>query len=168
MTTMLKSFLTLFIVASLGTICAEAKTMKVPSDEFAIASIDIPDSWDPEEITNGAAGTSDDEAVYLAVVAVGNEKGMDAEINDTFAMLKEHNVELDQASKKTNKFKINDLDAEEMLFQGKDEDGPAAVSITFVPIKDKVIVLTYWVSTADEKKHQEEVTKILKSLKPAS
>ncbi len=119
-------------------------------------------------MTNGVAGTSDDGAVYLSVVAVGNEKGMNAEIDDTFAMLKEHKVELDKASKKENKFKINGLDAEEMLFQGKDEDGPAAVSITFVTIKDKLLVLTYWVSTEDEKKHQEEVGKIVQSLKPVS
>jgi hypothetical protein len=165
---MTKTLLTLLTIASLSAISAQAKTMKVPNDEFAIASINIPDDWDQEEINNGVAGTSDDGAVYLAVVAVGNEQGMNAEIEDTFAMLKEHDVELDQASKKENKFKINDLDAEEMLFQGKDEDGPAAVSITFVPIKDKVVVLTYWVSTEDEKKHSEEVAKIVQSLKPAS
>src|SRR3978361_582380 len=161
---MIKSLLTILAIASLSTISAHAKTMKVPNDDFAIASINIPDDWDPEEITNGVAGTSDDEAVYLAVVAVGSDKGMNAEIDDTFAMLKEHNVELDKSSKKENKFKINGLDAEEMLYQGKDEDGPTAVSITFVTLKDKLIVLTYWVSTADEKKHSEEVQKILKSL----
>ncbi len=165
---MIKSLFAIFTIVALGMISAQSKTLKVPSDEFAIASIDIPDSWDPDDITNGVAGTSDDGAVYLAVVAVGSEKGMNAEIDDTFEMLKEHNVELDQASKKENKFKINGLDAEEMLFQGKDEDGAAAVSITFVTIKDKLVVLTYWVSTADEKKHQEEVGKILKSLKPIS
>ncbi len=165
---MKKYLLTLLALAALGTVSVQAKSLKVPSDEFAIASIDIPDDWEPDEISNGVAGTSDDGAVYLAVVAVGSEKGMSAEIDDTFAMLKEHNVELDQSTKKENKFKINGLDAEEMLFQGKDEDGAAAVSITFVPIKDKLVVLTYWVSTADEKKHQEEVGKILKSLKPTS
>jgi hypothetical protein len=158
----------LLLVASLGVISAHAKTLKVPNDESPVASIDIPDDWEPDEIDNGVAGTSDDGAVYLAVVAVGSEKGMNAEIDDTFAMLKEHKVDLDQSTKKENKFKINGLDAEEMLFQGKDEDGPAAVSITFVPIKDKLLVLTYWVSTSDEKKHQEEVGKILKSLKPSS
>lgn len=165
---MIKSLVTLLVLASFTAISAHGKTLKVPSDEFSIASIEMPDGWEPEEITNGVAGTSDDGAVYLAVVAVGNEKGMDAEIDDSFEMLKEHNVELDQSSKKENKFKINGLDAEEMIFQGKDEDGPAAVSITFVPMKDKVIVLTYWVSTKDEKKHQEEVGKIVKSLKPVA
>ena len=165
---MTKTIFSLFLISALSLFSAQAKTFKVPSDDFAIASIDIPDSWDPDEINNGVAGTSDDGAVYLAVVAVGSEKGMNAEIDDTFAMLKEHNVELDQATKKENKFKINNLDAEEMLYQGKDEDGPAAVSITFVTIKDKLVVLTYWVSTADEKKHQEEVGKIIRSLKPIS
>ncbi|HMJ07237.1 MAG TPA: PsbP-related protein [Chthoniobacterales bacterium] len=165
---MIKTFSLLLLVAALSAFSASAKTLKVPSDEFAIASIDIPDDWEPEEITNGVAGNSPDEAVYLAVVAVGSEKGMSAEIDDTFAMLKEHDVTLDEASKKENKFKINDLEAEEMLYQGKDQDGPTAVSITFVTIKDKIIVLTYWVSTEDEKKHQEEVGKIVQSLKPAS
>lgn len=147
---------------------ALAKTMKLPNDEFPIASIDFPSSWEPEEINNGIAGESPDKAVFLAVVAVGNEKGMNAELDDTFEFLKEHNVELDQKSKSEDKFKIGNLEAEELTFQGKDEDGPAAVSIAFVPIKDKVIVLTYWVSTEKEKAHQEEVGKILRSLKPGS
>jgi hypothetical protein len=34
-------------------------------------------------------------------------------------------------------------------------------------MKDNVIVVTYWVTTAKEKKHQEEVAKIVTSLKPA-
>ncbi len=159
-------FLAGLLIALLGNISTQAKTLKVPNEEFAIASINIPSDWEPEEINNGVAGTSKDEAVYLAVVAVGSEKGLNAEIDDTFAMLKDHKVILDTSSKKENKFKINGLDADELLFQGKDEDGPASVSITFVPIKDKVIVLTYWVSTNEEAKHQEEVGKIVGSLKP--
>ena len=137
----------------------------MPNEEFPIATIDIPESWEPEEINNGVAGTSDDGAVYLSVVAVGSDKGVKAELDDVFAMLKEHDVELDQATKKENKFKLNGLDAEEMVFQGKDEDGAASVSITFVTIKDKLLVITYWVSTEEEKKHQDEVSKIIGTLK---
>jgi len=146
---------------------AFAKTLKLPNDEFPIASITFPDNWEPEEINNGVAGQSKDSAVYLAAVAVGNEKGMDAEIDDTFEMLKEHKVELDKSSKKENKFKLNDTEVNELIFHGKDEDGPCSISISFVPMKDKVIVLTYWVTTAKEEQHQAEVGKILKSLKPA-
>src|SRR5207302_7980512 len=126
--------------------------LKLPNDEFAVASITMPEDWEPEEINNGVAGESPDKAVYMAVVAVGSEKGMNAELDDTFEFLKEHNVQLDQSSKSEDKFKIGDIEAEELTFQGKDEDGPAAVSIAFVPIKDKVVVLTYWVSTDKETK----------------
>ena len=163
---MIKNFLTIVAISSLLAIPAFAKTFKLPDDEFAIASIDFPKDWEPEEINNGAAGQSPDDAVYLAAVAVGSDKGMDAELDDTFDMLKEHKVVLNTATKKENKFKINGVEATELLFQGKDEDGPCAVSISFVPIKDKVIVLTYWVTTEKEKEHQEEVGKIVQSLKP--
>src|SRR6476646_8554377 len=165
----MKTLLTFIAIAFIGAIAsADAKTFKLPNDEFGIASIDIPDSWKPSEVDRGVECQSSDDAVYISIVAVGNEKGMNAEIEDTFAMLKTHNVTLDDSTKKENKFKIGSLDATELLFQGKDEDGPAAVSMCFVPIKDKVVVLTYWVTTAKEQEHQQEVGKIVNSLKPAS
>jgi hypothetical protein len=166
--TMIKSILTLIAVSSLIAAPAFAKTLKLPNAEFAIASINMPNDWEPEEINNGVAGESPDKAVYLAVVAVGNEKGMKEELDDTFDFLKEHKVELDKSTKKEDKFKVNGIEAEEITYQGKDEEGPAAVSIAFVPVKDKVLVFTYWVSTEEEAKHQEEVGKILKSLKPSN
>ena len=164
----MKLLLTLLTLATLGTISADAKTFKLPDDDFAVASIDMPDSWKPKEIDGGVAGQSPDDAVYLSVVAVGSEKGMNAEIDDTFEMLKSHNVTLDESTKKEEKFKIGNLEATELLYQGKDEDGPAAVSIVFVPIKDKLIIMTYWVTTAKEKEHQAEVGKIVNSLKASS
>ena len=164
----MKSLLTLLILAILGAISADAKTFKLPNDDFAIASIDMPDSWKPKTVDNGLWGQTADTAVYMSVVAVGSEKGMEGEIEDTFDMLKKHNVTLDESTKKENKFKIGGLDATELLYQGKDEDGPAAISICFVPIKDKLIIFTYWVTTAKEKEHLEEVGKIVNSLKPSS
>jgi hypothetical protein len=164
----MKSLLTLVIIATLGAISADAKTFKLPNEDFAIASVDMPDSWKPKEAENGVFGESADGAVYLSIVAVGSEKGMDAEIDDTFEMLKKHNVTLDDSTKKEQKFKIGSLDATELLFQGKDEDGPAAISIVFVPIKDKLVIMTYWVTTAKEKEHLKEVGTIVNSLKPSS
>jgi hypothetical protein len=163
-----KSILAVVAISSLiGVAPSFTKTLKLPNEEFPVASISFPDDWEPEEVNNGVAGQSPDSAVYLAAVAVGNEKGMDAELDDTFAMLKEHKVNLDQSTKKENKFKLHGVEVNELLFKGKDEDGPTAVSIAFVPVKDKVVVLTYWVSTDKEEKHQEEVGKIVQSLKAA-
>ena len=144
-----------------------AKTIQLPNDEFAFAQITIPDSWEPSEINNGVEANSPDKVVYISAVGVGSEKGMDAEIEDTFKMLKDHNVDLDESSKKEQKFKINGVEASELIFKGKDEDGPATISITFVPIKNKVVVVTYWVTTAEEEKHSSEVGKIANSIKAA-
>ena len=164
----MKTLLALITVAFLSAVAADAKTFKLPNDDFAIASIDMPDSWKPKDVETGVEGQSPDDAVYMSVVAVGSEKGMNAEIDETFEMLKEKNVTLDESTKKENKFKVGAFDATELLFQGKDEDGPAAVSITFVPIKDKLVIITYWVTTAKEKEHQAEVGKIVNSLMASS
>ena len=162
----LKSILRFLAISSLvAAIPAFAKTVKLPNDVFPIASITFPNDWEPEEVNNGVAGESPDSAVFLAAVAVGSEKGMNAELDDTFAFLEEHKVKLDKSTQKENKFELNGAEVNELLFEGKDEDGPCAVSIAFVPVKDKVVVFTYWVTTAKEEKHQEEVGKILKSLK---
>lgn len=165
----MKTLLSLFAIAFLAAIAsADAKTFKLPNDDFAIASIDMPDSWKPKEVENGVEGQSADDVVYMSIVAVGSEKGMNGELEDTFEMLKTRHVVLDQSSKKENKFKAGAFDATEMLFQGKDDDGPTAVSITFVPIKDKLVIITYWVETAKEKAHQQEVGTIVNSLKASS
>ncbi|HEV2803797.1 MAG TPA: hypothetical protein VGW57_02585 [Chthoniobacterales bacterium] len=165
----MKTLLSLFAIAFLAAIAsADAKTFKLPNDDFAIASIDMPDSWKPKEVDNGVEGQSADDVVYMSVVAVGSEKGMNGELEDTFEMLKTRHVVLDQSSKKENKFKAGAFDATELLFQGKDDDGPTAVSITFVPIKDKMVIITYWVETAKEKEHQQEVGTIVNSLKASS
>lgn len=164
----MKTLLTLIAIISLGAVAVDAKTFKLPNDDFAIASIDMPDSWNPKDVETGVEGQSPDDAVYMSIVAVGSEKGMNAELDDIFDMLKKRNVTLDDSTKKENKFKAGTLDATELLYQGKDEDGPTAVSITFVPIKDKMVIITYWVETAKEKEHQKEVGTIVNSLKASS
>jgi len=164
----MKTLLTLIAITVLSSVAVDAKTFKLPDDEFPIASIDIPDSWKPKEVDRGVECQSPDDAVYMSIVAVGSEKGMNAEIDEVFEMLKERNVVLDDSTKKEDKFKIGSLDATELSFQGKDDDGPTAVSIVFIPMKDKLIIATYWVETAKEKEHQKDVGTIVNSLKASS
>src|SRR3954453_7259245 len=101
----MKTLLTLIAIAFLGVLAVDAKTYKLPNDDFAIASIDMPDSWSPKVVENGIWGQTEDTAVYMSVVAVGTEKGMQGEIEDTIEMLGKHKVSLDDSTKKENKFK---------------------------------------------------------------
>ncbi len=103
----------------------------------------------------------------MAIVAVGSEKGLKADIDDTFEMLKEHKVQINEASKKERKGKLNEFETTSVTFKGKDEDGPCTISIIFVPLKDKVLIITFWFTDEELDKHSKEMDKILGSLKAA-
>ena len=141
-----------------------AKEFRLP-DARPVATVNIPDSWKPVPIEKGVQGQTADNSVYLSVETTETAQGMSAIIDDTFAVLKEHGVDLDHHVKKENKFLINGLPADELLYDGKDEDGPTMVSITFVNIGKTTLVLTYWASTEGTKKHQSEVGKVLATVK---
>ncbi len=142
-----------------------AKEFKLP-DARPVVTITLPDTWKPEYIDKGAQGQTADNAVYLSVETSSDEEQMGAIIDDTFAMLKEHNAEINRTMKRENKFLINGLPADELLYDGKDQDGPTTVSITFVTVGKTALVLTYWASTEGTKNHHREVEKILASIKP--
>lgn len=59
---MIKHLLSFLLIATISTVSASAKTMKVPEADSAIASITFPDSWETEEIDNGVSGQSSDDA----------------------------------------------------------------------------------------------------------
>lgn len=167
---MTKFFLTLLIVASLGTVVAQAKTMKVPSAGAAVATVEIPDGWNPDDMEGGGAtGNSEEAAIY--VTASPKKKDAQADLEDTFSLLKVlGSIEVDQASKKTSKIKVNGLDAEEMHFQGKETLGrhvnQVSIIVVRLPIKDKVVVLTANFGAENAKKAADEVEKVIQSLKP--
>jgi hypothetical protein len=165
---MRNTFFAVVIALALFGTPAFSKTFKLPNDEFAFASVSFPEDWEPSEIDNGVEGQSPDSAVYLAAVAVGTDKGAQAELDDTFAFLEKHKVIPQKDSEHENKFDLHGIEVHELVFKAKDEDGPCTVSISFIPIKDKMIVLTYWVTTEKEKEHQAEVGKILQSIKASS
>jgi DUF4097 and DUF4098 domain-containing protein YvlB len=142
---------------------AQAETFKIP-DKHPVVSVTYPDSWKPEEIDRGAQGQTEDSAVYLSVEASKSEKGMNEIIDGTFDMFKEHKVEIDKSTKKINKMEIAGEPAEEMLFTGKDEDGPTVISITTFTVGDTVIIISYWASASDEAKYSAAIGKIVSSI----
>ena len=143
---------------------AVAEDFKMPEKKPVVA-VTFPDAWKPEETDAGVQGQSPDAAVYMAVESSRSEKGVSEIIDSTFDMFKEHKVDVDKSTKKTNKLTIAGEEAEEMLFTGKDEDGPATISITLFTVKDTVIVITYWASSDKVEKHNPTIGKIVKSIK---
>ena len=143
---------------------ATAENFKMP-ERKPVISVTFPDSWKPEETDDGVQGQTPDSAVYVAVEASRSEKGVNAIIDSTFEMFKEHKVDVDKSTKQTNKLKIAGQDAEEMVFTGKDEDGPTTISITIFSVKDTVIVISYWATTSKEEKYSAAIGKLVSSVK---
>lgn len=143
---------------------AAAADFKIP-DKHPVVSVTFPDAWKPEAIERGVQGQTADTAVYLSVEATKSEKGMNEIIDASFDLFKEHKVEVDKSTKKVNKLQIAGQEAEEMLFTGKDEDGPTAISITTLAVGDHTVIISYWASTESEAKYHEAITRIIGSIK---
>ncbi|EDY20426.1 conserved hypothetical protein [Chthoniobacter flavus Ellin428] len=144
------------------------KEFKLPNADFAVATVDIPGSWKPEAVDNGVEAQSKDGSFYLSIVAAGTDKGVQADIDATKDMLKEHKVKINDSTEKTGKGDVNGFPTESVTIKGKDEDGPCTVTILIVSIKQKVLVITYWFNDSELSKHEKEIDAIQKSLKAAS
>ena len=141
-----------------------AEDFKMP-EKKPVVSVTFPDSWKPEETDAGVQGQTKDTAVYMAIEASRSEKGMNAIIDGTFDMFKEHKVDVDKSTKKESTKTIAGQEASVMTFTGKDEDGPTTVSLTIFTVKDTVIVISYWATTAKEAKYSDAVDKLVSSSK---
>ncbi len=155
---------TLLACALLAT-SASAGTFKVPNDDFGIASVSIPDSWKPEAIDRGVQANSPDSEIYIAVEAVGSDKGIDSAIDETEKMLKENKVTIDESSQSKSTFKVAGVEATELDYKGKQDGEAQTVAIVLVPLKGKLVIMTYWATAAKEKAHEVEIGKIVNSLK---
>ncbi len=161
-----KFFAATIIVAIMATTATSGvgATFKLPEDRPAV-SLALPDAWQPELIDKGVQGQTPDGDVYFSAEITKTVSDMNAIMDGTDAMLKEHKVKLDNASRKESKFDLNGLPADQMIYQARDGKGPAIVSITFVSLKDMVLVVTRWTSPGGEKAHQKELTAVVQSIK---
>ena len=143
---------------------AVAKTFPVPSDD-PIATVSIPDSWNPQAYEGGVEATSDDGKVYVAIEQVAADDVKSA-TEEGIKFFVKQGVDIDANSMKTKEIKINSLDAFDIAFTGKDKDGPANVSLTLVKTNagGKFLLLYYWGSPEGEKANAGDLKKISDSI----
>ena len=143
---------------------AAAGEFKLPVGK-PVATVEVPDAWQPEAIKRGVQAQTEDSTVYLSVEGTTDAADMSKIIDESDAMLKTRKVSLNRVSYKDNRYKLSDLPAEELAYTGRDEDGAVTVVFTFVTVGDGAVVFTYWASVEGDKKHRSELTKIMNSLK---
>ena len=141
-----------------------AGTHRIPEDK-PVASVTVPDSWATDDIADGIEITSADGEVYMAIEATDADNVAEG-MEEAVRFLKEKGVTVDQDTVKQEEAKINDMPVVDVSWDGKDEDGPARVTLMVVSVTDKEgLLVIYWASPEGEKKHQADITKIAKSIK---
>jgi hypothetical protein len=161
---MTRSLFIALVAAVLLPNLAAAKTFPIPADD-PIATVNIPDSWNPEPYEGGVEATSQDNKIYVAIEQVAADDVKSATEEGIKFFIK-NGVEIDPNSMKTKQTKINNLDAFDLTFTGKDKDGPANISLTLVATNasGKFLLLYYWGSPEGEKANGPDLKTISDSI----
>ena len=147
---------------------AHAATLVFPSDA-PLASVTIPDGWDPKETISGIEAKSPDSAIYFSI-DVATDKDMGKVIDEAVKFLTDNGVTIDPTTQSdSGDVEINGMNFGSIEFDGKDADGPVEVSLGFAsPAEGKMLVVTYWGTKATQDAHNKDLGEILKSLKPSN
>jgi hypothetical protein len=143
-----------------------ARTLKIPKRN-PVASVVVPDSWEPEETDDGYAIESPDQ-VATVFLEVTSKKGMNDLIEENVDWLaNDQKVKIDAGSKSTQDFETGDRKWGRVSWEGTSKEwGKAVVGFLFTEVgKGKVMTVTYWITKKDSEKHLPTLEKIFSSVK---
>ena len=145
---------------------ALAKTYPIPS-ENPVATINIPNSWEPNEYDGGVEGTSKDGQFYFAIEAV-DSKDIGEATKEGINWFKKQGVKFDVNSQTTSESILNDLPVLTITFKGRDKDGPTEVTLVLVKTlkKNRFLLIYGWGSESAVEANNKDIDKILTSLTP--
>lgn len=143
---------------------ASAATFPVPA-ENPIATVSIPDSWSANAYDGGLKAASADGKLYVAFGSVVAADVKSA-TKEGLKYYMRNGVEIDPASMRARDIKINNLDAFDLTFTGRDRDSPANVSMTLVKTNApaRFLLLYHWGSSEGEKANGEDLKAISASI----
>jgi hypothetical protein len=134
------------VVAALAVFvpAAQAKVFSVPSED-AIATINAPDDWEPNDTAKGVEMNSPDGGIYVDAEAVKADD-ISGAVAETVKLLGSQGLVLDQSSQKTAESEKNGMKMHDFLYTGTDKDGPTNFAITLVETSDPstFLMLTFW------------------------
>lgn len=142
---------------------ADAKTVKLTGAR-PVATVTIPDSWNPDEYDGGVEAQSPDDEVYVAV-EMSSLKGLENATMEAIKFFHKQGVTLN-GDPVQSEHKLNGMDVVDLAWNGRDKDGEAEISLSFVIVSEtRVLLLYYWGSPAGGAKHRKTLTGILNSIK---
>ena len=145
-------------------VAAFAKTFPIPSDD-PIATISIPEKWEPQPYEGGVEATSADGAVYVAVEMV-RASDVESATTEGIEWFAKQGVKIDVNSLKTQEVKLNGLDAFDIEMAGEDSKGPTQAGLTLVATnaQGKFLMVYFWGSEKGQQDNIADLKSIAQSL----
>jgi hypothetical protein len=147
---------------------ALADIVNVPARR-PVVTIDVPDSWKPEETEKGIGIESPDSVATVFFEIARSEKGLKTIIDDNIDWLvKEQEVRVKGSTKVEKDIAVGGIKSSLMSYDADSKEwGPAKVGFIFTPVGERVLVTTFWISVKGFAKQEPVLDKILASVKPA-
>ena len=143
---------------------AFAKTFPIPPDD-PIATISIPEKWEPQPYEGGVEATSPDGAVYVAVEMV-RASDVESATTEGIEWFGEQGVKIDLNSVKTQEMKLNGLDAFDIEMAGEDSKDATEAGLTLVATnaQGKFLMVYFWGSDKAQQDNIDDLKSIAQSL----
>ena len=150
--------------ALFGVNAAMAKVFPIPSTD-ALATVNIPDDWEPTETDNGLEMQSPEGDIYLSIEGVHADKIAKA-LEESVKVLASQGLVIDTASQKTKDSELNGLKIHTFEYTAKDNDGPTEFAVTLVETRtpDRFVLVSAWGTADAQKTNGEALGKIVTSL----
>ena len=141
-----------------------AKTFGIPSDN-PVATISIPEKWEPEPYEDGVEAKSPDDGVYVAVEMV-RASDVGSATKEGVEWFSKQGIKLDEESLKSQEMKVNGLDTFNIYMTGKDDKGPTEADLTLVATnaQGKFLMIYFWGSEKAQKENADDLKAIAASL----
>ncbi|WP_159392824.1 hypothetical protein [Methylobacterium sp. C1] len=160
--------LILIAVASLvsglssGVLAAE---FRIPSDDQAQYTVEIPDIWKPEATEEGVDVTSPDGSTYIAIEAI-DASSPNAVLAEVRSYLARESVILSENTKAEAKAVLAGRDGTRITWNAKEDGEPTFVSLWYIPPENnKILYVLYWGPTSSSAANSQVISSIFKSLK---
>jgi len=147
---------------------AMAGVVNVPAKN-PVVTVEVPDSWDPQETDKGIAIESADKVATVFFEIAASEKGMKSLIDESIDWLvKDQGVNINLASKRDQDILVGGMKSSLLAYDAYSKEfGPSKVGFMFTSIGKRLLVTTYWVTVKGFSKQEAVLDRIFESVKPA-
>ena len=147
---------------------AMAGVVNVPAKN-PVVTVEVPDSWDPQETDKGIAIESADKVATVFFEIAASEKGMKSLIDESIDWLvKDQGVNINLTSKRDQDILVGGMKSSLLSYDAYSKEfGPSKVGFMFTSIGKRLLVTTYWVTVKGFSKQEAVLQRIFESVKPA-